>query len=190
MKQIRLGVVGLGHRGRQMFKLACDSFDFVIAAAACDIIPQNWYEQQWLSDKALAEMYPDCVFYEDFDKMLDEAGLDVVMIATGADIHADFCVKALEKNINVFSEIPNVANLKEAEDLWKAAEKSDAIISTGANPNEQRFAVFLQEFYNKGLLGRPYCMEAEYIHWNLPRSDENAHLNENGDWRKLLAPIR
>ncbi len=33
-------------------------------------------------------------------------------------------------------------------------------------------------------------MEAEYIHWSLPGSEEHKHLNENGQWRKLLVPIR
>jgi len=190
MEKIRVGVVGLGHRGRAMFQLSADGFDCVIPAAACDIKASNWYEKQWLSDAAFSEKFPDTVFYESYDRMLEEANLDVVIVETGADIHAEFCMKALEKNINVLSDIPNVASLKEAEDIWKAAQKSKAMISTGANPNEQKFAVLLQEFYQKGLLGKPYCMEAEYIHWSLPKSDESIHLNENGDWRKLLIPIR
>ena len=172
-----------------MFELA-SFFDCVIPAAACDIKPENWYEKQWLSDDAFSNKFPDVAFYEDYDKMLDEANLDVVIVETGADIHAEFCCKALEKNINVLSDIPNVASLKEAEDLWKAAEKSSAIISTGANPNYQKLTFLLKDFYEKGLLGKPYCMEAEYIHWSLPKSDENIHLNENGDWRRLLIPIR
>ncbi|MBQ7900364.1 MAG: hypothetical protein IJ365_00180, partial [Clostridia bacterium] len=53
-----------------------------------------------------------------------------------------------------------------------------------------KFAVMLKEFYESGLLGNPYCMEAEYIHWWMPGGDEDIHLNENGDWRKLLVPIR
>ena len=190
MDKIRVGVVGLGHRGRAMFKLAADGFDYVIPAAACDIKPSNWYEKQWLSDAAFSEIFPDTEFYENYDEMLDKANLDVVIVETGADIHAEFCAKALKKNINVLSDIPNVANLKEAEQLWKAAQESSAMISTGANPNEQKFTVLLKDFYKKGLLGKPYCMEAEYIHWNLPKSDENIHLNENGDWRRLLIPIR
>ena len=190
MDKIRVGVVGLGHRGRAMFKLAADGFDYVIPAAACDIKPSNWYEKQWLSDAAFSELFPDAEFYESYDEMLDKANLDVVIVETGADIHAEFCAKALKKNINVLSDIPNVANLKEAEQLWKAAQESSAMISTGANPNEQKFTVLLKDFYKKGLLGKPYCMEAEYIHWNLPKSDENIHLNENGDWRRLLIPIR
>lgn len=189
MKKIRVGVVGLGHRGRDMAKISAQ-FEQVEIAAVCDIRPHNWYEKQWLSDMPLSEMFPETVFYEDYDKMLENENLDVVIVETGADIHAEFCIKALEKNINVFSDIPNVASLKEAEDLWKASIKSDAVIYTGANPNYQKFTVLLKEFYKKGLLGKPYCMEAEYIHWSLPGSIENVSLNENGDWRKLLASIR
>ncbi len=189
MEKIRVGVVGLGHRGREMMKMAAN-FDCVIPAAACDLLPRNFYETQWLSDKPLAEMFPDMVFYEDYDKMLEEANLDLVIVETGADIHAEFCCKALAKDINVFSDIPNVASLKEAKELWEAAQKSKAIIGTGANPNEQKFAVLLRDFYRDGLLGNPYYMEAEYIHWSMPKSETSVHLNENGDWRRLLCPIR
>ena len=189
-EKIRVGVVGLGHRGREMFKLAAKGFDFVVPAAACDLKPENWYEQQWLSDAPLSEMFPEAVFYEDYEEMLKNANLDLVLVETGADIHADFCCKALEYNINVMTDIPVVASLEEAERLWKAAEKSTAMISVGANPNEQKFTVMLRDFHSKGLLGKPYCMEAEYIHWYLPKSEGSVHLNENGDWRRLLIPIR
>lgn len=189
MEKIRFGVVGLGHRGREMLKLAAH-FDCIIPVAACDILPRNFYETQWLSDKPLSEMFPDMIFYEDYDKMLDEANLDLVLVETGADIHAEFCCKALRKNINVFSDIPNVASLAEAKELWETAKASSAVIGTGANPNEQKFSILLQEFYKDGRLGKPYCMEAEYIHWSEPKSVQTVHLNENGDWRRLLCPIR
>lgn len=189
MEKIRLGTVGLGHRGREMTKMAA-LFPFVEIAALCDILPRNFYEQQWLCTAPMSELFPDTVYYEDYEKMLNEANLDIVIVETGADIHADFCIKALEKNINVLSDIPNVASLEEAERLWRAAEKSSAIISTGANPNYQKFAFLLRDFYEKGLLGKPYCMEAEYIHWFRPGSAEDIGVNENGDWRKLLIPIR
>lgn len=190
MEKIKFGIVGLGSRGRSMAMCAMNGFDCVSLSAVCDIKPENWFEKQWGSEEALAKMYPDAKFYDSYDKMLNEEELDLVIVETGADIHADFCIKALEKNINVLSDIPIVASLKEADNLWRAAEKSSAIISTGANPNYQKFTMLLQEFHNKNLLGKPYCMEAEYIHWSMPGSDENIHLNENGDWRKLLIPIR
>lgn len=180
MKNIRLGVVGLGHRGRELIKLA-SVFDNVEISAVCDILPHNWYQQQWLSNAPLSELFPKTAFYEDYDKMLEDAKLDAVIVETGADIHAEFCIKALEKNINVLSDIPVVASLKEAEDLWQAAQKSKAVMYVGANPNYSKFTYLLKDFYKKGLLGKPYCMEAEYIHWSLPGSEMSIHLNENGD---------
>ena len=190
MKKLRVGVVGLGHRGRAMFTLSGKGFDCVEPAAACDILPHNFYEKQWLSDASIAELFPNCAFYEDYDEMLEKANLDAVIVETGADIHAEFCAKALARDINVLSDIPNVATLAEAKLLWEAEKKSRAIISTGANPNEQKFCLMLQDYYKRGMLGKPYCMEAEYIHWSMPTSAEHVHLNENGDWRRLLIPIR
>lgn len=189
MKKLRVGVVGVGPRGRDMVRLA-SLFDCVEIAAGCDIRTHNWYEKQWRAPMAMAELFPEASFYENYDEMLDKAGLDLVLVETGADIHAEFCAKALAKDINVLSDIPLVANLGEAEMIWKAAQQSKAILSTGANPNEQRFAIMLQEFYKKGLLGNPYCMEAEYIHWFAPGSPGSIYWHENGDWRKLLIPIR
>jgi len=189
-KKIRLGVVGLGHRGRLMFQLAGEKFASVLPVAACDLYARNWFEKQWLMDKAMCEIFPNATFYESYDEMLEKANLDAVIVETGADVHAEFCAKALRKNINVLTDIPVVANLKEAELLWKEAQNSKAMISVGANPNEQKFSVLLQDFYQSGKLGEPYYMEAEYIHWSLPTSDMHKGLNENGDWRKLLCPIR
>lgn len=189
MKKVRIGVVGLGHRGRDLIKILA-TFKNAELAAVCDILEHNWYQQQWHVDAPLAQIFPETVFYKDYDQMLNQADLDAVIVETGADIHAEFCIEALNRNINVLSDIPNVASLQEAENLWKASLESKAKIYTGANPNFQKFTVLLNEFYEKGLLGKPYCMEAEYIHWYLHQSKETVHLNENGDWRKLLIPIR
>ena len=190
MKEVKVGIVGLGGRGRGMLKLS-SMFDCVKVVAACDIKPENWYTDR--NDEtppfsAMADLFPEAKFYKNYDQMLEEADLDVVMVQTGADNHSKFCCKALEKDINVFAEIPTVASLEEADELWKAAQKSKATISIGANPNYQKFTVLLNNFYNKGLLGKPYYMEAEYIHWGLVLCD--GALYENGDWRAHLANIR
>lgn len=190
MEKIRLGIVGLGHRGRFMYKLACENFENVVAAAACDIFPRNFYEKRWGLDKAMCELFPNTAFYESYDEMLEKADLDAVLVETGANIHASFCIKALERNIHVLTDIPVVASLAEADALWRAASRSSAKIAVGANPNMQKFVSMLKEFHETGRLGNPYYMEAEYIHWAYPNSEMSAILNENGDWRKRLVPVR
>jgi len=200
MKEVKLGIVGLGGRGRALLSIAT-SFKCVKLVSVCDILPENWFNQQlgvtdvkgkycWSMQPALSEIYPDTVFYEDYDKMLEESEMDAIIVETGADIHAEFCAKAIERNINVLTDIPNVASLEEADRLWNAAKNSKAKIYTGANPNYSKFSILLKEFYDKGLLGNPYCMEAEYIHWSMPGSKFSLFINQNGDWRKRLIPIR
>ena len=194
MEKIRMGVVGLGHRGRNMFKLAAEAFpDQVIPAAACDLIPANWTETKWLQTRPMCESLPDTKFYTDFSAMLAEAKLDAVLIETGADIHAQFCADALKAGINVLSDIPVVATVEEAEMLWKVHKESKAIFSTGANPNYARYTVMMQELCRKGYLGKPYYMEAEYVtgqDWEGNLFRKVNPLTENGNWRKLLSPIR
>ena len=190
MKELRVGVVGLGHRGRNMFRLAADGFDFVNPVAACDLIESNWYEAKFQQDKPMCESLPQTKFYTDFKKMLDESGLDVLIVETGADVHAEFCAEGLSRDIHVMSDIPVVASIEEADMLWAAHKKSKGMFMTGANANEAKYSVMLKELYQDGVLGKPYCMEAEYIHWNMPGSQVGKALVENGDWRKLLCPIR
>ncbi|MBO4304867.1 MAG: Gfo/Idh/MocA family oxidoreductase [Lentisphaeria bacterium] len=192
MEKIRMGVVGLGHRGRHMFKLAAEAFpDQVIPAAACDIISSNWTETKWLQTRPMGEIFPEAKFYTDFSAMLAEAELDAVIIETGADIHAQFCADALKAGVNVLSDIPVVATVEEAEMLWKVHKESKAMFSTGANANKTRYSRMMRELCKAGLLGKPYYMESEYVtgqHWEDKAYSKG--LTENGDWRKLLCPIR
>ena len=62
MKKIRVGVVGLGRRGRDMLQLA-SSFGCVEVAAACDIRVHNWFETQWGYTAPFAEYFPEAAFF-------------------------------------------------------------------------------------------------------------------------------
>lgn len=189
MERIRVGVVGLGHRGRHMVRLAEDSFDFVDVVACCDIDPELWHTTQWLQTKPMKELLPKAQFFEKYTDMLDNVKLDIVMVETGADVHASFCIEALNRGIDVFSDIPSVANLQEADQLWKAEQASKGKLMTGANPNEWGFINAMVDLYNKGMLGKPYYMEAEYVH-SVMDPESSKQLTIHSPWRKTLTPIR
>ena len=69
MRSFRIGVVGMGHRGRSIAKLAV-CFPGVELAAACDIRAHNWFEPQWGYTEAMAEIFPNAVFYSDYENMI------------------------------------------------------------------------------------------------------------------------
>lgn len=154
--KIKLGVVGLGHRGRHMFKLATTAFPAVEATAICD-----------LNGKLVEDVrrdYPDVQSYTDFREMLAKSGLNTLLVETPAHCHADFCLEARQRGLHVFSDIPSVASLAEAEALWHVDQDAPGLFMTGANPNEWAFIEALCDFHRRGLLGKPFYLEAEYIH--------------------------
>lgn len=193
MEMIRLAVVGLGHRGRLMIKLAHDGFQNLKVVAACDCDPLLWTEKQHLIDRPMKDVLPEAKFYTSYDQMLEEMGheIDMVLVETGADCHAEFCMKALKRDIHVFSDIPSVATLKEAKELYEAEKASKAMVMTGANANETFYSNAMLDLYKRGLLGEMIYMEAEYIGGSMrsiPRS-ENPILNHS-PWRSVVPGIR
>jgi len=67
MERIRIVVVGLGHRGRHMTKLAARGFDCTDVVGVCDIDRDMWYQKQWDQDKPMAEILPEPAFFLDLE---------------------------------------------------------------------------------------------------------------------------
>lgn len=181
MKKLRLGVVGLGHRGREMFCMTARAFADFEAVAACDLNPALWFESA-RGREPMAETMSGVRFYEDYRRMLDEAELDVVMVETPADCHAGFCAEALKRGIHVYSDIPTVGSVEEAQMLWELQSSSKALLMTGATTLGWGFVLAMQDFHRQGILGKPFYLEAEYIH-------DIRSLWEESPWRKSFPPI-
>lgn len=174
-KKINVGLVGFGRRGMSMFGLAVNGFDCVVPTAICEV--------QKDSLEVARKTYPAVATYDDYAKMLDNVKLDAILIETPADNHASFCAQALNRGINVFSDIPSVDSLEEAAMLWQAEQNSSALFMTGANPNFWAFVEAMVDLYKKGLLGKPAYLEAEYIH-------DIRNLFEKTPWRQIYPPIK
>ena len=180
-RKFRIGGVGLGHRGRAMLKWANAGIDSFEAVAVCDLNPDLFYKPVHFfyggNQPPLKDELPDVTFYQDYDEMLEKADLDVMLVETPATCHAEFCAKALKRGIHVYSDIPSVATLEEADMLWKVQQESNAMLMTGATTCGWGFVLALQDLVRKGLLGKPFAMEAEYIH-------DCRGLWEESPWRK------
>jgi predicted dehydrogenase len=183
MEKLRLGIVGLGHRGREMFSMAAKVFDDLEAVAACDLNPALWFETARGRSEPLAQSMPGVKFYEDYRQMLGEAKPDVVLVETPANCHAEFCAAALSAGVHVYSDIPTVNSIEEAQMLWDIHLKSNALIMTGATTLGWGFVLAMQDFHRQGMLGKPFYLEAEYIH------DIRCLWGET-PWRKTYLPIR
>jgi len=78
------------------------------------------------SDKseAFAEKFVVKCCYPSVEELLDEGGVDVLVICTPNFLHAPQAIAALERGVHVMVEKPMAMNAAEAEQMYEAAEKS------------------------------------------------------------------
>lgn len=99
-KRLQVGIVGLGRMGRRHatnFLERTFRAD-VVAAWAFDEREAEWGYQQLQPHGA--------TIYTDYDKFLQHAGLEAVVIATVAGAHAEQALKAIEQEKHVLCEKP------------------------------------------------------------------------------------
>lgn len=97
---------------------------------------------------ALAKKYNITQSTTDYDLVLDDKDVDLVMITTRHNLHAEMVIQALNKGKHVFVEKPLAINLEELEAIDKSYKKSNGTLMIGFN---RRFSPHIQKI--KSLVG-------------------------------------
>ena len=164
---LHFGIVGAGGRGGS-FRSAIEAGNARIHAV-CDIAPD------WLA-KAAADLGATQT-YNDYEQMLDRAGIDAVVIGTPMHLHVPQAVAALERNIHVLCEVTAGVSVQECRRLVAACKKSSATYMMAENYCYTKPNTLVRELARLGLFGTPYYAEGEYLH-------ELKQHNETTPWRR------
>ena len=144
-KKYRVGLVGCGGMGRSHLRTIQEHLPEFEIVALCDIFPQT-------SAKVKEEFGLE-VSYDDFEKMYDAEGLDLVTVATQTRGHHDPSVAALERGISVLCEKPIAIDLVEADAMVEAAEKSGAKLAINQQNHVNPCIRKAQELVRQGTIG-------------------------------------
>ena len=82
------------------------------------------------------------------DEVLDDADVNLVVVGTRHDLHAELARKALERNKHVFVEKPLALNDDELDSVMAAAESSTGKLMVGFNRRFSPLAQRAKEFFN------------------------------------------
>ena len=174
MAKTELGVIGYGIRSNVLMG-ACASFEGIRLSAIADLGAAA-------RDRA-ARDYPEMAQFEDYRAMLDSGKVSAVLIETPPSTHAECAIEALKRGIHVLCDVPAVHEIDEAQALWDAGEASKAVYSFGATTNFWGYVDTCLDLKNKGMLGKPFYCEAEYV-------ADLGDLVVTTPWRKHYEPIR
>ncbi|HEX8303058.1 Gfo/Idh/MocA family oxidoreductase [Sphingomonas sp.] len=140
---IRVAVVGLGKMGISHLGLVNPHPDATVAAV-CD-------PAAYVLD--VLSKYTGLTTYTDYTKMLAEAELDAVIIATPSRFHYDMVKAALDKGLHVFCEKPFTLDPGQAKELSELAASKGLVNQVGYH---YRFVGAFQEvkrLIDAGVLG-------------------------------------
>ena len=165
LRRIRVGVIGLGNRGKgAVHRLAMvPGVDIV---ALCDIREEAVKEQlDWL--KAEGHPAPQKTFSgseECWKGLCDFDGLDAVYSTTPWELHVPVALYAMNAGKHVFTEVPSAFTVDQCWELVETSERTRRHCQQLENCCYGEMEMLMLELCRQGVLGDVLHGECSYIH--------------------------
>ncbi len=167
IKNVRLGVVGLGgmggHHARQIQSGASGRLQL---CAVCD------------HDATRLEAFPDIPHYTDADAMMKSGDIEAIFICTPHYAHTTIGIKALEAGLHVLVEKPISVHKADCERLIAAHANKDQVFAAMFNMRCAPVYIKLRELIKSGALGK-----IDRINWVTTEWFRTDQYYASGDWR-------
>lgn len=171
MKEIRVGVIGVGNVGtmhaRNVYQNKIAGMKLV---AICDI-----------RESRLAYcrgQFESVLYYEDYTELLKAGVVDAVIIAVPHPLHVSIAEEALQAGLHVMLEKPIGVSLEDAKSLVRVAEQSEKIFAIMFNQRTNPLFQKARSIVKEGLLG-----ELKRSIWIVTNWYRTQQYYDSGDWR-------
>ena len=172
---LRIGIIGTGSIASAHIDGYLAFPDDCEVVALADVMPGK------AAEKAAQFGLTDAVGYDDPLRMITEARLYLVSIATPTSTHASLSIAALEAGIHVLVEKPMAPSLEECDAMLAAQQRSGRLLSVVAQNRFRDDLATLKAVVDSGLLGSIAHVRVDSAWWRgLPYYD----LWWRGTWEK------
>ena len=177
--RIRIGVIGTGGRARGLMTLLkkIPGNDMV---AVCDV-----YEPRLLQAAEIAGT--DVAKVADYRRILDDKGIDAVVIGTPDHWHKTITLDAVAAGKDVYVEKPVSHTIAEGEEMVKAIEASKQIVQTGTQQRSWDHWVLGKQIIDSGRLGQITFVHTYWYQHSTAGNYAPVSL-EQLDWKRWLGP--
>ena len=171
MKEIRVGVIGIGNMGyAHAVCIAENGVKGMRLCAVCDISLDKI--------RSFEKDYPETLTYTDYNELLKSGEIDAVIIAVPHPLHSEIAIKALENGLHVMLEKPADITVSKVKKLNETAQKSGKVFGIMFNQRTNPLFLKAREIVKSGLLG-----ELKRTVWIVTNWYRTQHYYDSGDWR-------
>lgn len=162
--RVRLGVIGTGHRGTSLVRLA-SIFDYVDFPALCDINEEHLARAQDVvvaSGRKRPEGYS--AGDEDYKRLVDRDDIDGVLIATPWEWHVRMSVYAMKAKKYTGCEVPIANTVDECWEIINTQEETKTPCMMLENWSFRRDNLAVLNMVRKGMFGDITYAQGAYAH--------------------------
>jgi predicted dehydrogenase len=161
---ITVGVIGAGYWGKNLVR-TFDALETTVLRYIADS-----------SEETLSryDTYTNALKTNDYMKVIGDASLDAVVIATPPVTHHEIALAALRAGKHVMIEKPMTLSVNHAQELVSAADKSGKKLMVGHLLLYHPCVTALKSFLDSGDLGDIHYLYCQRLNLGKVRSDENA----------------
>ena len=180
---INVGLIGTGGRCRHLMK-SLAKVPGARMAAVCDVWDVHLAKGAELAD-------PKARRTKNWREILDDKGIDAVLIGTPDHWHAPMTIEAVKAGKDVYVEKPVTHDLDEGAALIEAVEKSGRVVQIGTQQRSMPHIRQGRELIAAGKIGKVVKVR---MSWN--RNTDRVRRNALGvdpksvDWKGFLGPAR
>jgi predicted dehydrogenase len=170
---VNYGVVGLGERGRDILQTLA-----VVPSSPVVAICDNYSHAITRAAKEAPKAAP----FDDYKKLLADANVQAVVVATPTGTHRDIVLDALAAGKHVYCEAPLAGSVEDAKAIARAARDAVKVVfQAGLQERSHPQRNFLVPFIRSGAIGANVMARAQ---WH--KKDSWARSSSNADREKAL----
>ncbi|MEZ4734194.1 MAG: Gfo/Idh/MocA family oxidoreductase [Caldilineaceae bacterium] len=111
----------------------------------------------------------ECKAYSTFDEVIADPAVDLVVLATPNDVHAELAVRAMAAGKHVVTDKPMSVTLAEADQMVATAERTGRMLSVFQNRRWDGDFLTARRLMQEGRLGNVRWIELAWQRWGAPR---------------------
>ncbi|MDI9469233.1 MAG: Gfo/Idh/MocA family oxidoreductase [Bacillota bacterium] len=157
-KPLKLGIIGLGQRARQVFNNQLLHHDLARVHALCDSDP----ERLETARREYPDWLPPPQYCATVDELL-ETGIDLLFVFTMWDSHVDLCIRSMRRGIPVACEVGAAHSLEELDELVRVQRETGVFVHYLENCCFGADALLMLRLVREGALGSVVHAEGLYI---------------------------
>ena len=145
-----LGIIGFGGMAGHHLKQLLKGNTKVEVKGAFDLNP----------DRLKAAEEKGLVAYQSKEELLNDPEIDIVLVATTNEVHADLCIEAMQYGKHVICEKPVTLTADELLTVIAAAKKYNKVFTIDQNRRTNKDFVLMRRNVESGIIGKPYVIES------------------------------